>query len=301
MRRPRTLRANADARDRDDLLLVLLVTGAFDGRAAGGHPQGMGLPELSRRRFLSIAARAGTLGLVACGTEVVAPPPTPTQELVLLPSLRTPTPPVVTATPSATPDPRAPVLDGLIPRPFTWPVAGGCLPQSDALLPNAPRTYRNGVHAGLDFYAGSSCALVQFGTPVMAMYAGTVVRADLDYRDITAQQVQDLAALTARQGFSDPETLDTYRGRQVWVDHGGGIATRYCHLSSIAEGIRVGVPVRAGQQVGGVGESGTPEFITAPGSEMHLHAEVRIGDTFLGTGVDPAVVRSLYLQLFGVA
>lgn len=231
----------------------------------------------------------------------MGPPPTPTQELVPVPSLRTSTPAVAPPTPSATPDPRAPMLDRRIPRPFTWPVQGGCLPQSDALLPNAPRTYRNGVHEGLDFYAGSSCAVIQLGTPVMAMYAGTVVRAELDYRDITAEQVRQLAALTASQGFSDPQTLDIYRGRQVWVDHGGGVVTRYCHLSSITPGIRVGVQVQAGQQLGGVGESGTPEFITAPGTEMHLHAEVRIGDTFLGEGVEPAVVRSLYLQLFGVA
>lgn len=167
-------------------------------------------------------------------------------------------------------------------------------------MPNAPRQYRNGVHEGLDFYPGSSCAEVAFGTPVVAMYAGTVIRADLDYRDITAQQVRELAALTARQGFSDPETLDVYRGRQVWVDHGGGVVTRYCHLSSITPGIRVGSAVQAGQRLGGVGESGTPEFITAPGTEMHLHAEVRLGDTFLGAGVDPEVVRRQYRQLFGL-
>lgn len=257
---------------------------------------------VSRRAFLTLATRVGALALVGCGgSEAVASPPTPTptQELVLAPALRTATPAPVT--PSATPDPRSPVLDRRIPRPFAWPVQGGCLPQSDALLPNAPRTYRNGVHEGLDFYAGSSCAVIQFGTPVTAMYAGTVVRAELDYRDITPEQVRQLGELTAKQGFSDPQTLDTYRGRQVWVDHGGGIVTRYCHLSSITPGIRVGVQVQAGQQLGGVGESGTPEFITAPGTEMHLHAEVRIGDTFLGEGVEPAVVRSLYLQLFGVA
>lgn len=256
---------------------------------------------LDRRGFLSLAARLSAMALVGCGSSEVAPTPTPTQELILVPQLRTATPAPVVATPTATPDPRSPVLDRLIPRPFTWPVEGGCLPQSDALLPNAPRTYRNGVHEGLDFYAGSSCAFIQFGTPVLAMYPGNVARADLDYRDITAQQVRELAALTAQQGYSDAATLDTYRGRQVWVDHGGGVVTRYCHLSSISTGIRVGAQVRSGQQLGGVGESGTPEFITAPGTEMHLHAEVRIGDSFLGAGLDPAVVRSLYLQLFGAA
>ncbi len=253
------------------------------------------------RRALCLAALCLAAAVIVTGcTEASSPPvPTPTQELKVSTAIASPvsTPP---PTAVATPDPASPVLDPRIPRPFVWPVRGACLPQADALMPNAPRTYRNGVHEGLDFYPGSSCAEVVQGTPVLAMYGGTVVRADLDYRDITAQQVRELAALTASQGFSDPVTLDVYRGRQVWVDHGNGVVTRYCHLSAITTGIRVGATVRAGQQLGGVGESGTPEFITAPGTEMHLHAEVRIGDSFLGAGLAPAVVRGQYEQLFGI-
>ena len=32
---------------------------------------------------------------------------------------------------------------------------------------------------------------------------------------------------------------------------------------------------------------------------MHLHAEVRIDDGFLGAGLDPITVRALYEQLYG--
>jgi murein DD-endopeptidase MepM/ murein hydrolase activator NlpD len=235
--------------------------------------------------------------VLACGGGEAAPSPTPTQALVV----RTPyVPPSAAATATTTPNPSSPILDPRIPRPFSWPIAGGCLPQAELLMPNAPRSYRNGVHEGLDFYPGSSCAHVERGTQVLAMREGTVIRADLDYLDITPQQVRELAALTAAQGFSDPATLDIYRGRQVWVDHGGGVVTRYCHLSSIAAGVRAGAQVRGGGVLGGVGESGTPEFITAPGTEMHLHAEVRIGDSFLGAGLPPETVRALYQQLFGV-
>lgn len=191
-------------------------------------------------------------------------------------------------------------LDPERPTGFGFPLAGACLPGSDNLMPNAPRPYRNGVHEGLDFYHFSSCVPVAAGTAVYAMFDGVVVRADLDYVDITAQQVEELAAKTAAQGFSDPQTLDIYRGRQVWIDHGDGIVTRYAHLGSIEPGIAVGVEVRRGQLVGGVGESGTPESITAPGTEMHLHAEVRIGDSFLGAGLPPGEVRRLYARLFGV-
>lgn len=181
---------------------------------------------------------------------------------------------------------------------FTHPVEGACLPFTDRLMPNAPRLYRNGVHEGVDIYPGYACAYVEEGTPILAVYDGEVIRSDLDYVDITLQQVEELAARTARQGYSDPETLDIYRGRQVWIDHGSGVVSRYAHLASIAEGIEVGVRVRQGQVIGGMGESGTPEFITAPGTEIHLHYEIRIGDSFLGADLPPDIVRGLYERLF---
>ena len=220
-------------------------------------------------------------------------------------------PPGTTATPTPSPTPRtAGVLVRVSPTPetdsldpdnlsgFTQPVEGACLPFTDLLMPNAPRLYRNGVHEGVDIYPGYACAHVEEGTPILAVYDGEVVRSDLDYVDITLQQVEELAARTARQGYSDPETLDIYRGRQVWVDHGSGVVSRYAHLASIAPGIEVGVQVRQGQVIGGMGESGTPEFITAPGTEIHLHYEIRIGDSFLGEGLPPDIVRGLYERLF---
>ena len=55
-------------------------------------------------------------------------------------------------------------------------------------------------------------------------------------------------------------------GNMVEVDHGGGVVTRYGHLSSIAVG--VGEKVRTGEIVGRVGSTGRS---TGP----HLHYEVR--------------------------
>ena len=220
-------------------------------------------------------------------------------------------PPGTTATPTPPPPPRAagvlvrvsptPDADTLVPdnlSGFMHPVEGACLPFTDLLMPNAPRVYRNGVHEGVDIYPGYACAHVEEGTPILAVYDGEVIRADLDYVDITLQQIEELAARTARQGYSDPETLDIYRGRQVWIDHGSGVVSRYAHLASIAEGIEVGVQVRQGQVIGGMGESGTPEFITAPGTEIHLHYEIRVGDSFLGADLPPDIVRGLYERLF---
>ena len=53
--------------------------------------------------------------------------------------------------------------------------------------------------------------------------------------------------------------------------------------------------------IGGVGESGTPEAIRMPGTQMHLHAEIRIGESFIGAGLPPDEVRVLYERVFGPA
>lgn len=251
---------------------------------------------LSRRTFLMRGAfGAGGLLLLACGGD--EKPSTPTATAAAKATEGTPRP---SATPTVAPPVIATGTAALPPGPvgFTYPIAGACMPQGDQLMPNAPRTYRNGFHEGLDFYPGLACAEVKRGTPIIAAAAGTVIRADLDYKDITLQQITELDAKTKAQGFSDPVTLDIYRGRQVWVDHGGGVVTRYCHLNSIDPAIKVGVAVKAGAVLAGVGESGTPESITAPNTELHLHFEVRVGDSFLGSGLPPTTVRALYERLF---
>jgi murein DD-endopeptidase MepM/ murein hydrolase activator NlpD len=165
-------------------------------------------------------------------------------------------------------------------------------------MPNAPRPYRNGVHEGVDFYDSDSCTGITRGTQVLAAKAGTVVRADLDYKDITAAEVAKYQA-----NPNTEEALNSFRGRQVWVDHGvdaGGqrIITRYCHLSAVAPAIAVGTQVARGQFIAAVGESGTPESVVRPGSEYHLHFEIRIGGAFLGKALPPAQVRTLYVAAF---
>ena len=161
-------------------------------------------------------------------------------------------------------------------------------------MPNAPRDYREGIHEGVDFYDGHACAPVGLGTPVLAARDGVVLRADFAYVDLTPAQAQALAA-----NPTAPESVDAYRGRQVWIDHGGGVGTRYAHLSAIAPQTQVGTHVKQGQVIAYVGESGTPDSLVSPGSELHLHFEVRVGDSYLGAGLAPAEVRRLFVVLFG--
>ncbi len=60
-------------------------------------------------------------------------------------------------------------------------------------------------------------------------------------------------------------------GRTVVIDHGGGVHTRYAHLSRFAEGLREGDRVRFGQPIGRMGRSGRR------GMGVHLHYELLIG------------------------
>lgn len=196
--------------------------------------------------------------------------------------------------PTATPD----HPDLTIFRNFIFPIEGACLPTGDQLMPNAPREYRGGVHEGVDFYAHDNCAAIKKDTPARAAKDGVVVRADHAYHALTQAELAAANEKIAAGRANDFEVVDLFRGRQVWIDHGNGIVTRYAHLSGIPPEIRDGARVLQGQAVGFIGDSGTPESVSSPDTEIHLHWELRAGDGFLGQGLPPADVRALYTLLF---
>ncbi len=111
---------------------------------------------------------------------------------------------------------------------FVWPTPGYYFVTS----PFGWRAWSNSYHEGVDIGAPT-------GAYVVAMAAGTVI------------------ARGSRAGS----------GNYIYVDHGGGIITRYYHLSGFA--CSVGQKVRSGQLIGYVGSTGRS---TGP----HLHFEIRI-------------------------
>lgn len=184
---------------------------------------------------------------------------------------------------------------------FVMPIEDACYPGNDDLMPNAPRGSHHIPHEGVDFYWGDSCVLIERGTPVVAAHEGVVTRVDHDFVPLTFDEVNQLrerldAELDPEDAL-DEEMRDRLRGRQVWIDHGNGVLTRYGQLARVTADLVEGVRVPQGHRIGGVGESGVLDSLTAPGSSLHLHWEVRVGDSYLGVGEDSETVRALYQRL----
>lgn len=177
------------------------------------------------------------------------------------------------------------------------PVKGAHVPEWLDLVPGARREYRTGVHEGVDFGYNAVGVTVRVGTPVMAAGDGVVVRADLDYRDPLPEETDLILNRSRVRGATSPEDLDRLRGRQIWIDHGQGVVTRYAHLDRVAPGVTRGAPVAKGQLVAYVGDSGVPS--DGAGDQPHLHFEIRLGDSYLGEGMPPAKARELYVQALG--
>jgi murein DD-endopeptidase MepM/ murein hydrolase activator NlpD len=118
-------------------------------------------------------------------------------------------------------------------RPSIWPVEG----ESTDTFGARGNPFGGG---GSEFHPGQDIAAPR-GTPVIAPADGVVVKADW------------------QNGY----------GQTVVIDHGGGLTTRYGHLSKIE--VVAGQEIRRGDELGQVGSTGRS---TGP----HLHYEVRIGD-----------------------
>jgi hypothetical protein len=101
------------------------------------------------------------------------------------------------------------------------------------------------LHGGVDWAAPT-------GTPIIAALSGQITRANVS---------------------------PSY-GNIIYIDHPGGLQSRYAHMDRFAAGMRNGVQVNAGQLIGYVGTTGRS---TGP----HLHFEMRVQ----GEPVDPLTLN----------
>jgi murein DD-endopeptidase MepM/ murein hydrolase activator NlpD len=92
--------------------------------------------------------------------------------------------------------------------------------------------------------------------------------------DIAAPSGNPVAA--AGEGVVSATGDFYFNGNTVFIDHGQGLVTMYCHLSKI--GVEIGQTITAGTEIGKVGTTGR---VTG----AHLH----FGTYLSGTAVDPAL------------
>jgi murein DD-endopeptidase MepM/ murein hydrolase activator NlpD len=118
-----------------------------------------------------------------------------------------------------------------------------------------------------------------------------VIRADWAYEEPYPELFVYWRGLAAQLGYTTEESADFFRGRQVWIDHGNGIVSRYVHLSSIDPLVQVGTRVTAGQIIARVGNSGSPGSLEGESEDAHLHLEIRIGTGYLGQYLRPIETR----------
>jgi peptidoglycan LD-endopeptidase LytH len=173
---------------------------------------------------------------------------------------------------------------------LTIPLQGAHLPDKDNNLPNAPREYRKGVSQGFVFTGVDSGISIGYGMPVLAASDGEIVKLDVNFTEMTQSDFNKLLE-SIKNGASEND-LTKLRGRQVWIKHSDGTITRYCHLSKISENISFATPIKRGQVIGFVGNSGTLEGIRNSKGNARLLFEVWSNDGhFFGENLKPAEVR----------
>ena len=179
-----------------------------------------------------------------------------------------------------------------------FPTPGGWLPPWSRLYPGANRLYRMGIHSGVDIYEYTAFPGFGVGSPVVAIADGQVIEESLDYEPVLSEEFDALVAESQALGVTPPEAMMRFYGRRVAIAHAGGVQTVYAHLSELAPEITLGAEVVRGQIIGAVGVSGTMGE-DAPGTVVpHLHAEIWIGERYLGEGITLRETMWWFEQIF---
>ncbi|RAL25973.1 M23 family metallopeptidase [Thermoflavimicrobium daqui] len=156
------------------------------------------------------------------------------------------------------------------------PIHGAHVSTKDTQLPGAPRTYRNGVHEGIDWYSYTTGVEITKNTPVLSMADGVIVRADHEYHEMSEEERDQLLKQAATLDRTPEYILDKLRGRSVWIQYDKGVLARYVHLDRISDKVKVGDKVKKGQLIGYVGNSGTSDGVLGNKEGLHLHLDIFI-------------------------
>ncbi len=181
---------------------------------------------------------------------------------------------------------------------FKIPIDNGdSLPRHSSLFAGARRLYRNGIHEGIDFFEN-----VDTSTPVIATKKGIVIRADVNYKEISISEHKNILANCQKLGFTTPQIANKLRGRQVIIQHENNIISVYSHLSKV--NVKKGDIVDDSDIVGYVGNSGTTDGVYKTNKGLHLHFEIHIDDKskdleyYLGKYLSVEETMQIYRQIF---
>ena len=148
------------------------------------------------------------------------------------------------------------------------------VPKRSMRLPNAPRSYRNGTHRGVDFFAN-------WGTPVRSVADGVIVRSDQNYEEVPADFRENLLQSTTKVGSTPSDIFNNVLlGKSVFIDHGFDLIpgfrtiSIYAHLSYIENEVLPGAIIKRGELLGKSGNTGMRESTLGSRSGSHLHWEM---------------------------
>ncbi len=179
------------------------------------------------------------------------------------------------------------------------PIKGAQVDTIPSHLPGAKRTYRNGVHEGMDWYGFSTGVPMNEQTKVFAMADGIVVRADHQYNSYSSKEERnEELGIAAEVGFTPAYILDRLRGRQVWIQYENGLQARFAHLDRIPEELQVGDGVTAETLIGYVGNTGTSGDVKGDRTELHLHLDLLYRGELFWKGLTEKEIEKVLKTIF---
>lgn len=186
--------------------------------------------------------------------------------------------------------------------PLQLPCENLSVPTRASRLPNAPRSYRSGIHRGIDFFSN-------WGTPVRAVADGIVIRSDVDYKEYGADFRVEMLKRAAKLDRTPSDIFnELLLGQAVIIDHGFELfpgyraITIYAHLSHIHPEIQPGYIIKAGEVFGQSGNTGTRPSTIGTRYESHLHWELILqdsqGEYYFGQNLKYDELQSALNRLF---